>query len=153
MPSAESAKKVEVEEGYSGIFCNTVNPYHRHMFLVHKNFENWAPNNEKADKDSLPGILAAALKSHAHKTPIKTRLTICGAPFGTDSSDGDVFVFPEMVRYRGLTNNDADKFAEDVLVNGKVSGPVNQLEGSYVFVCSFIWWSRQDMWCCWTKGH
>ncbi|MCL7029972.1 hypothetical protein MKW94_022860 [Papaver nudicaule] len=141
----ESPKKTEAEEFgfqrpemFSLPLGNTIDPYHRHMFLVYKNVENWAPMIEKTEKDSLPGFLAAALKSHADKTSIKTRMTICEGPFGTDSSDGDVFVFPEMVKYRGLTKDDADKFVEDVLVNGKdwVSGPVEQLEGSYVFVCA-----------------
>ncbi|XP_026443873.1 altered inheritance of mitochondria protein 32-like isoform X1 [Papaver somniferum] len=141
----ESLKKTEAEEFgfqrpemFSLNISNTVDPYHRHMFLVYKNVENWEPIIEKADKDSLPGFLAAALKSHAEKTTIKTRMTICEGPYGTESSDGDVFLFPEMVKYRGLTSNDADKFVEDVLVNGKdwVSGTVERLEGSYVFVCS-----------------
>ncbi|MCL7049968.1 hypothetical protein MKW94_029427 [Papaver nudicaule] len=133
----ESPKKTEAEE-----FGYIVDPYHRHMFLFFKNVESWAPITEKSEKESLPGFLAAAMKSHADKTSIKTRMTICEGPSGTDSSDGDVFVFPEMVStgifLGGLTNADADKFVEDVLVNGKgwVSGPVEQLEGSYVFVCA-----------------
>ncbi|KAI3911269.1 hypothetical protein MKW92_010575 [Papaver armeniacum] len=141
----KSLKKTEAEEFgfqrpemFSLNLSNTVDPYHRHMFLVYKNVENWEPIIEKADKDSLPGFLAAALHSHAEKTTIKTRMTICEGPYGTESSDGDVFLFPEMVKYRGLTSNDVDKFVEDVLVNGKdwVSGTVERLEGSYVFVCS-----------------
>ncbi|XP_026378517.1 altered inheritance of mitochondria protein 32-like [Papaver somniferum] len=82
----------------------------------------------------------SALKSHADKSPIKTRLTFCEGPSGNESSEGDLFVFPEMLKYKGLTSNDADKFVEDVLVNGKdwVSGPVERLEGSYVFVCCHI---------------
>ncbi|KAI3985460.1 hypothetical protein MKX01_033774 [Papaver californicum] len=115
-------------ELYSLNLSNSVEPYHRHMFLVYKKVENWASFIEKDDKDSLPGVLASALKSHADKTPIKTRLTFCEGPYGTESSGGDVFVFPEMLKYRGLASNDADKFVEDVLVN----------VGSYVFVCSHI---------------
>lgn len=74
----ESLKKTEAEEFgfqrpemFSLNISNTVDPYHRHMFLVYKNVENWEPIIEKADKDSLPGFLAAALKSHAEKTTIK----------------------------------------------------------------------------------
>ncbi|MCL7041071.1 hypothetical protein MKW94_010005 [Papaver nudicaule] len=130
----------------------TVYPYDRHVFLAYKNVENWAPitqeadkdSLEEADKDSLPQLLADALINHAHETPIRTRMSISEGPYGADSSDGDVFVFPDMVKYRGLTNKDADKFVEDVLVNGKdwVSGPAERLpEGTYVFVCSH---ARQD---------
>ncbi|MCL7047573.1 hypothetical protein MKW94_001195, partial [Papaver nudicaule] len=121
---------------------DTLDLYHRHVFLVYKNVEKWKETIKKChadvEKDSLPGCLAAALKSNADKTSIKTHMTLCEGPSGTYSSDGDVFVFPEMVKYRGLTNDDVDKFVEDVLVNGKdwVSGLVEQLEGSYVFVCA-----------------
>ncbi|XP_026408790.1 altered inheritance of mitochondria protein 32-like [Papaver somniferum] len=125
---------------YTLNLSNTVEPYHRHMFLVYKKVENWASFVEKTENDSLPALLASALKSHADKSPIKTRLTFCEGPSGNESSDGDLYVFPEMLKYKGLTSNDADKFVEDVLVNGKdwVSGPVERLEGSYVFVCCHI---------------
>ncbi|RZC68264.1 hypothetical protein C5167_031520 [Papaver somniferum] len=64
----------------------------------------------KAYRDSLPGFLDAALDSNADKTPINTHMTICETPDGTGSSDGDVFVFPDSVKCRGLTYNTADMF-------------------------------------------
>ncbi|KAI3878623.1 hypothetical protein MKW98_027928 [Papaver atlanticum] len=124
----DDSKKIEAKEiGFNSTLMNTVYPYHRHIFLVYKNVENWVPTIRKAYRDSLPGFLDAALDSHADKTPINTQMTICEGPDGTGSSDGDVFVFPDMVKYRGLTNNTSGKF---------VSGSVERLEGSYVFVCS-----------------
>ncbi|KAI3983305.1 hypothetical protein MKX01_013372 [Papaver californicum] len=136
-------KKIEANEPrFTRTLYNTVDPYHRHLFLVYKNAEYWASFPGRPEKDSLPRYLGVALYSHAHKTSIKTRMTLCEAHHGTDSSDGDVFVFPDMVKYRGLTNNDADKFVEDVLVNGKgwVSGP-EELK-VHVFVSSHG--SRED---------
>lgn len=69
---------------------------------------------------------------------VKTRLTICEGRDGTEFVDGDVLVFPEMIKYRGLTDTGVDSFVDDVLVNGKpwASGLQEVLTGSHVFVCA-----------------
>lgn len=68
----------------------------------------------------------------------QTRLTICEGHDGTETSNGDVLIFPDMVRYRRLTHFDVDTFVEEVLVkDGEwLPGTPETLKGSYVFVCS-----------------
>ncbi|PNX71906.1 sucrase-like protein, partial [Trifolium pratense] len=67
-----------------------------------------------------------------------TRLTICEGHDGTETSNGDVLIFPDMIRYRRLTHFDVETFVEEVLVkNGEwLPGTPETLKGSYVFVCS-----------------
>lgn len=70
--------------------------------------------------------------------PLKTRLTVCSGCTGVGCSDGDVLIFPEMVKYRGLKESDVDSFVDDVLVNGKpwASGAPETFTGAHIFVCS-----------------
>lgn len=68
----------------------------------------------------------------------RTRLTICEGEDGTESSNGDVLIFPDMIRYRRLTHFDVDNFVDDVLVKETewLPGAGEALTGSYVFVCA-----------------
>ncbi|KAH9652373.1 Sucrase-like protein [Citrus sinensis] len=68
----------------------------------------------------------------------KTRLTICEGHDGTETSNGDVLIFPDMIRYRRLTHFDVDTFVEEVLVKNSewLPGTPEKLKGWYVFVCS-----------------
>ncbi|KAH9804281.1 Sucrase-like protein [Citrus sinensis] len=67
-----------------------------------------------------------------------TRLTICEGHDGTETSNGDVLIFPDMIRYRRLTHFDVDTFVEEVLVKNSewLPGTPEKLKGWYVFVCS-----------------
>ncbi|XP_042502632.1 uncharacterized protein LOC122079912 [Macadamia integrifolia] len=125
-------------EMYKSSLAGTVDPYDRHVFLCYKNAESWPSRVEAAEFDRLPSLLAAALKSRKNEIQGKIRLTICEGRDGTESTNGDVLIFPDMVRYRGLTHSDADNFVEDVLVKGStwVSGAPEALTGSHIFVCS-----------------
>ncbi|KAG4964290.1 hypothetical protein AAZX31_14G012700 [Glycine max] len=116
----------------------TVEFYRRHVFLCYKNPRVWPPRIEAAEFDRLPRLLHAAVvarKSHMKK---ETRLTICEGHDGTETSNGDVLIFPDMVRYRRLTHFDVETFVEEVLVkDGEwLPGTPEALRGSYVFVCS-----------------
>ncbi|KAK3413143.1 hypothetical protein EUGRSUZ_I01738 [Eucalyptus grandis] len=126
-------------EMYKGTLANTVDPpYDRHVFLCFKGPESWTPKVEDADTEMLPKLLGSALKARKSDIPVKTRLTMCGGCSGIDCSDGDVLIFPEMIKYKGLTESGVDSFVEDVLVNGKpwASGVPETLTGSHIFVCA-----------------
>ncbi|KAL3700455.1 hypothetical protein R1sor_018477 [Riccia sorocarpa] len=125
-------------EMHSKPLVGSVSQYDRHVFLCYKEPESWPASVEAADFDRLPRYFVAALRARKNDMPKKTRLTICEGRDGTDSSSGDVLIFPEMVRYRGLTHFDVDSFVEDVLVKGKdwAGSKAEQLPGSYVFVCA-----------------
>ncbi|CAK9176167.1 unnamed protein product [Ilex paraguariensis] len=125
-------------EMYSSNLAGTVDPYDRHVFLSYKSYDSWPPRVENSDTDLLPKLLSDALKSRKNDINVKTRLTICEGRDGSGLSDGDVLIFPEMIKYRGLKESDVDGFVDDVLVNGKpwASGVQEVLIGSHVFVCA-----------------
>ncbi|XVE84035.1 hypothetical protein DITRI_Ditri16bG0136300 [Diplodiscus trichospermus] len=131
--SAEDAAKFGFnrEEMYSSNLVGTVNPYDRHVFLRHKSYTDWAA---RVEEDLLPKLLSSALKSRKNDIPLKTLLTVIEG----QQSDGDVLIFPEMIKYKGLMDSDVDGFVENVLVNGKpwASGVQETLTGSYLFVCA-----------------
>lgn len=123
------------DEMYSKPLVGSVQLYKRHVFLCFKDAESW-PSQVEASEERLPRSFASALKARRESMPVKTRLTVCEAR--TDSSNGDVLIFPDMVAYKGLSHTDVDSFVDQVLVHGH---PWNKtasehLTASYVFVCS-----------------
>ncbi|KAF8037602.1 hypothetical protein BT93_B0471 [Corymbia citriodora subsp. variegata] len=140
IPADDEAKfGFQRPEMYSTKLANTIDPpYDRHVFLCFKGPESWTPKVEDADTEMLPKLLGAALKARKNDIPVRTRLTMCGGCSGTECSDGDVLIFPEMIKYQGLTESGVDSFVEDVLVSGKpwASGVPEALTGSHIFVCA-----------------
>ncbi|KAI8527000.1 hypothetical protein RHMOL_Rhmol12G0042500 [Rhododendron molle] len=127
------------QEMYKTPLVGTVDAYDRHVFLCYRNPENWPHGVEDPESDPLPRLLAAALKSNKNSIHGKIRLTMCEGSDGRESSNGDILIFPDMIKYRGLTHLDVDAFVDDVFVKGSqwASGTVEieMLNGSYVFVC------------------
>ncbi|KAK9119825.1 hypothetical protein Scep_017918 [Stephania cephalantha] len=128
----------ERPEMYSTSLAGTVDPYDRHVFLCFKSPESWPGRVEDPEYDPLPGRLAEFFKTHKDLMPLKTRLTICEGGEGTEFSDGDVLIFPDMVMYKGLTSDEVDEFGQNVLVKGEVwdAKSSEALIGSHVFVCA-----------------
>lgn len=134
-------------EMYKSNLAGTVEPpYDRHVFLAYQSHETWPSRVEDSESDLLPKLLSAAIKARRDDIKYKTRLTICEVGDGMGISEGDVLIFPEMVKYRGLKDSEVDSFVEDVLVMGKpwASGLQESLHGAYVFVCAH---SKRDMRC------
>ncbi|GFZ07361.1 sucrase/ferredoxin-like family protein [Actinidia rufa] len=121
-----------------GPLGGTVDCYDRHVFLCYKNPQVWPPRIEAAEFDRLPRLLSAALAARKGDMKKQTRLTICEGHDGTETSNGDVLIFPDMVRYRRLTHFDVDTFVEEVLVkDGEwLPGTPEALRGFYIFVCA-----------------
>ncbi|KAK9091830.1 hypothetical protein Syun_026741 [Stephania yunnanensis] len=115
----------------------SVELYDRHVFLCYKNPRVWPPRVEAAESDRLPRLLSAAMLARKAEMKKQTRLTICEGHDGTETSNGDVLIFPDMIRYRRLTHFDVDTFVEEVLVKDNEWHPATPeiLKGSYVFVC------------------
>ncbi|KRH46402.1 hypothetical protein GLYMA_08G331100v4 [Glycine max] len=116
----------------SDFFCR------RHVFLCYKNPAVWPPRIEAAEFDRLPRLLHAAINARKPHIKKETCLTICEGHDGTETSNGDVLIFPDMIRYRRLTHFDVETFVEEVLVKeGEwLPGNPESLKASYVFVCS-----------------
>lgn len=130
----------ERKEMYTEKLSGSVNPYERHVFLCYKTHEDWPARVESSDSDLLPKRLAGAIKERKNDIAVKTLLTICEGGDATGLSDGDVLIFPDMIKYSGLEESNINTFVEEVLVNGKpwTSGPQEAVTvtGSYVFVCA-----------------
>ncbi|CAH1444282.1 unnamed protein product [Lactuca virosa] len=120
------------------LLVGTVKYYERHVFLCYKKPQVWPPRIEATEFDRLPRLLSAALASRKCDMKRQTRLTICEGHDGTETSNGDVLIFPDMIRYRRLTHFDVDTFVEEVLVkDGEwLPGSPEPLRGSYIFVCA-----------------
>ncbi|CAM8955770.1 unnamed protein product [Rhodiola kirilowii] len=118
--------------------AGTVDLYQRHVFLCYKSPQVWPPRIEAAEFDRLPRLLSAAVSARKADMRKETRLTICEGRDASESSNGDVLIFPDMVRYRRLTHFDVDTFVEEVLVKESewLPGTPEKLTGTYVFVCS-----------------
>eukprot|EP00252_Welwitschia_mirabilis_P018634 TRINITY_DN4141_c0_g1_i3.p1 TRINITY_DN4141_c0_g1~~TRINITY_DN4141_c0_g1_i3.p1 ORF type:complete len:315 (+),score=56.66 TRINITY_DN4141_c0_g1_i3:247-1191(+) len=123
---------------YSDRLVGSVDFYERHLFLCHKNPQSWPSSVESEEFDSLPSRLVATLKQRKNENPRKTRLTICEGRDGTDDSNGDVLVFPDMIRYKGLIDSAVDSFVDDVVVKNTqwLSGNAEPLTGWHIFVCA-----------------
>ncbi|KAL6325281.1 hypothetical protein AAG906_023126 [Vitis piasezkii] len=126
------------EEMYKASIAGTVDAYDRHVFLCFKSPEDWLPRVEGSDSDLLPKLFSSSLKSRKNDIAVKTKFTICEGRDGTEFSDGDVLIFPEMIKYKSLKDSDVDNFVDDVIVNGKpwASGMQEVLTGSHIFVCA-----------------
>ncbi|KAI8533613.1 hypothetical protein RHMOL_Rhmol10G0023200 [Rhododendron molle] len=143
LSSSSAADDVEFgfkrPEMYKEKLAGTVDPpFDRHVFLCYGSYDSWPSRVESSDSDPLPKLLSGALKTRKNEIGVKTRLTVCEGREGTEFSDGDVLIFPEMIKYRGLKDSDVDSFVEDVIVSGKpwASGVPEVLAGSHVFVCA-----------------
>ncbi|KAK6913070.1 hypothetical protein RJ641_022671 [Dillenia turbinata] len=87
-------------EMYSSKLSDSVDHYDRHLFLCYKTPESWPSKVEGSDSDPLPKLFASALKNFKADISVKTKLTICEGGEGSGFSDGDVLIFPEMIKYR-----------------------------------------------------
>ncbi|XP_073010581.1 uncharacterized protein [Typha latifolia] len=116
----------------------TVQFHERHVFLCYKTPQVWPSHVEAAESDRLPRLLSAALAARKGDMKKRTRLTICEGEDGTESSNGDVLIFPDMIRYRRLTHFDVETFVEEVFVKDTewLPGFPESITGSYVFVCA-----------------
>ncbi|KAL4653347.1 hypothetical protein ACB092_01G296500 [Castanea dentata] len=125
-------------EMFTENLAGTVGAYDRHVFLCYKSPEAWPSKVEGSESDPLPKLLSSAVKARKNDIALKTNVTVYEGSEGTEFSDGDVLIFPDMIKYRGLKESDVDSFVEDILVNGKpwASGVQEVFTGSHVFVCA-----------------
>nr|XP_043615052.1 altered inheritance of mitochondria protein 32-like [Erigeron canadensis] len=126
------------QEMFSENLSGSVHPYERHVFLVYKTYQDWPARVESSVSDPLPKRLAGAIRARKDDLPAKGLLTICEGGDANGLTDGDVLIFPDMIKYRGLEESNIDSFVEEVLVNSKPwnFATAEVVTGSYVFVCA-----------------
>lgn len=125
-------------EMYKENLAGTVASYDRHVFLCYKNRQTWPPRLEASDDDPLVKRVASQFKSRKNDILVKTMITVCEAREEDGFSEGDVLIFPEMIKYRGLEESNVDSFFDDVMVSCKSwgGGVQDVIAGSYIFVCA-----------------
>ncbi|CAN1334181.1 Altered inheritance of mitochondria protein 32, partial [Linum perenne] len=105
----DTSTNIDAEFGFSrpdfrqSPLVGTVHFYHRHVFLCYKNPSVWPTRIEASEFDRLPRLLSAAVTARKADMLKETCLTICEGHDGTETSNGDVLIFPDMVRYRSIT--------------------------------------------------
>ncbi|TVU28012.1 hypothetical protein EJB05_19518 [Eragrostis curvula] len=93
--------------------AGTVPHYERHVFLCYDGPDWWPDRIEDADPDCLPGCLDTAIKARRPNLKKITRFNICEGKDGSELSNGDVLIFPDMIQYKGLTCSDVNDFVEE----------------------------------------
>ncbi|KAG0608892.1 hypothetical protein M758_8G140900 [Ceratodon purpureus] len=116
----------------------SVDLYERHVFLRYNQPSSWPSKVEAADYDPLPSKLVSALRSKKNELSKKTRLTIADGQDEPEKTNGDILVFPDMMKYKGIAESDIESFVDEVLVKGQMwaLGEPEPLVGSYVFICA-----------------
>ncbi|KAM2708127.1 hypothetical protein EV2_045966 [Malus domestica] len=132
--------------------AGTVNAYDRHVLLCYKTPEAWLSCVEGSESVLLPKFFASALKARKNDIAVKVRfaaqlvgvsdrfschLTVIKGREGTEFSDGEVLIFPQMIKYSrdkrcGVCGPILiDKFKEEA----ELRGLTNQV---FVTACSHI---------------
>jgi hypothetical protein len=116
----------------------SVDLYDRHVFLRYNQPSSWPAKVEAADYHPLPSKLVSTLRSKRNELPKKTRLTIADGQDEPERTNGDILVFPDMVKYKGISESDVESFVDEVLLKGdKWSlGESEPLVGTHVFICA-----------------
>lgn len=116
----------------------SVDLYERHVFLRHNQPETWPSKVEAPGYDPLPSKFANVMRGKRNELPKKTRLTIADGHDEPEKTNGDILLFPEMMKYKGISESDVESFVDEVLIKGQVwaLGEPTPLEGSYIFICA-----------------
>lgn len=110
----------------------TVKLYERHIFIC-TGQTGWPARIQSAG--GFPEALWNAIKERFDEMPRRVKMTACNEL----STDGgyDLLVFPDMVRYRAVVEDDLPALVDDHLVGDTVSDriPHELLDGHHIFVC------------------
>ncbi|GAU31843.1 hypothetical protein TSUD_114540, partial [Trifolium subterraneum] len=109
-------------EMYKQNLAGTVESYDRHVFLCYKNHKIWPARVEASKNDPLPKCIATAFKARKNDIVVKTKITVCEAREEDDFFDGDVLIFPQMIKYRYgyVTPNDVPALLDQHIVKGEI---------------------------------
>lgn len=113
--------------------AGSVKPFGRHLFLC-TGVASWPAHIE--DDGGFAQALNQAIQSQAPTLAAAVKLTACDAP--SVGPGIDLLVFPDCVRYLGLTAADIPLLVADHLVTGRLSNRLRwePVTAAYVFVCT-----------------
>ncbi|KNC79777.1 hypothetical protein, variant [Sphaeroforma arctica JP610] len=126
------------KEMYSENLSGGVALYHRHVFLIWGTAESWPSKVELMAGPSSD--LSRAIGVLSKRTGLITKFTLCEADPSIGDQEGDLLVYPERKRFRGV---DADEFVNNILANAEF-GSGTDVHTSDIFVCAH---AKRDMRC------
>lgn len=111
----------------------TVKPYQRHL-IVCTGQADWPAHLETAA--DLAGELTRAVAALGETLPSPTKVTVCDAAGAGPGCD--ILVFPDALRYRGVTTADLPALIAEQVVSGRPAAdiPHEALSGVHVFICT-----------------
>ena len=117
---------------YPDTLAGTVKFYQRHIFVC-TGQRDWAAKIDIAG--GFIQTLAEAIAARAAEMPLTVKFTACDEP--SAGPGFDLLVFPDGLRYRGVTEADIPTLVEAHLVGNKIADslPHEPLSGTHIFVC------------------
>ncbi len=111
----------------------TVKLYGRHLFLC-TGAADWPAHIE--EDGGLAQALNQAIQARSQALAVPVKLTACDAPSAGPGLD--LLVFPDRIRYLGLTEADFPVLIDDHLVGDRISSCLRweAAPGSFIFVCT-----------------
>lgn len=111
----------------------TVKFYYRHL-IVGTGQTEWPAHLETAA--DLAGELARAVAALGEALPYPTKVTACDA--AATGAGYDILVFPDNLRYRGVTMADLPGLIAEQVLAGRpaTSIPHEALDGVHIFICT-----------------
>jgi (2Fe-2S) ferredoxin len=112
--------------------AGSVSFYQRHLYVC-TGQDAW-PAQIATDGGFLQA-LSEAIAARAMEMPLQVKLNACDAP--SECFGWDVMVFPDGIRYLGLTEADIPALVEEQLVGNHIAEdlPHAPLAGQHIFVC------------------
>ncbi|KAL6066671.1 Altered inheritance of mitochondria protein 32 [Balamuthia mandrillaris] len=111
----------------------TVGLYERHVLICTGQSPDYWPAKISSDTSSFANKLGALVKARKDQIQKKTIVTNCDeAPISSEASSPseatvDLLVFPERIRYVGVTERDLESIVEDHFVGNKVCERVKHI--------------------------
>jgi (2Fe-2S) ferredoxin len=114
---------------------HTVKFYQRHLFIC-TGTTDWPSHIEQGG--GIAQALSEAIAGRARAMPLVVKLNACDEPSRGAAGTTDLLVFPDMIRYLGVTEADIPGLVENHLLReGAVAAlPHESLTGRHVFICT-----------------
>jgi (2Fe-2S) ferredoxin len=114
--------------------AGTVKYYERHLFVC-TGAADWAPRIELGG--GFAQSLAEVTARYASEMARAVKITACDLPSSGPPGSVDLLVFPDNVRYEGLTEADIPLLVRDHLAGNRLATSLawRELRGRFFFVC------------------
>ena len=117
-------KECCLDSEFNSKLYGTVKPYNRAIIICTGN-QLW-PEKIESLENTFVGVLLKTIKHHEQNITGKIKITLCDE--AKSKSDGyDIYVYPDQVKYIGMTENDIGKFVIHCLVMKEICKTINYI--------------------------